>query len=111
MNSLRKTGLKALAIFVLGLILGVAGNIISPGQDPAGGAMLGGLIAFVCWAVAFVFAIIAFKRSFNAKHDSLTLFLARAPLGIIILLVAVAFILAMSGLAEGDTPASLLRRE
>jgi len=97
MNSLRKTGLKAIAFFVLGAVLGAAGNIISPNQDPARAGMLGGMVAFICWAIALVFALMAFKRSFNGKHDGLTLFLARAPLGIIILLVAVAFILAVSG--------------
>lgn len=97
MNSLRKTGLTAIAFFVLGVVLSAAGGIILPGQDPAGGAMLGGLIAFILWAIALVFAIMAFKRSFNGKHDGLTLFLARAPLGIIILLVALAFVLAISG--------------
>lgn len=96
MNALRKTGLTAFVFLVLGLILGGAGRIIAPGQA-AGSGMLGGLIAFGCWAIGLVFALIAFKRSFNGKHDGLTLFLARAPLGIIILFVAVAFLLAVSG--------------
>ena len=97
MNSLRKTGLTAIAFFVLGLVLGGAGKVIAPNQDAAGAGMLGGMIAFICWAIALVFALIAFKRSFNGKHDGLTIFLARAPLGVIILLVALAFILAVSG--------------
>lgn len=98
MNSLRKTGLTAMAFFVVGLLLGEGGRIIAPGQDAAGASMLSGTIAFICWGIALVFAFSAFKRSFNGKHDGLTIFLARAPLGIIILLVALAFFLAISGI-------------
>lgn len=97
MDSLQKTGLTAIAFLVLGLVLGGAGKIIAPGQDAAGAGMLGGLVAFGCWAIGLVFALIAFKRSFNGKHNGPTLLLARAPLGIIILLVAVAFLMAVSG--------------
>ena len=87
MNPVRKTAIKALTFFFLGMVLGVAGNIIVVGRHPFTHVMLGVIIAIPFCVTALVFALRVMWRSFKEQNlDGLTLFLARGALPLIILL-------------------------
>jgi hypothetical protein len=86
MNPVRKTAIKALTFFCLGVVLGVAGNIIVVGRHPRQNVLLGVIIAIPFCVTALVFALRAMWRSFKEQNlDGLTLLLARGALPLIIL--------------------------
>ncbi len=94
MNHLRTLGLASFFFFGLGLISGA----LSPstmGWD----AKTAVTVAVVCYCVGLILALIAFMRSRRGQSlDSVTKFLARAPLALVTIGVLIFFLRAMTGL-------------
>lgn len=96
MNSLRTTGILSFLFFGVALFSRQIVRVVFADQDPAGEAMMSGLIAIVALVAALVLALVAFTRARKKDNlDGVTKFLARAPLAIIALAVLAAFLRAM----------------
>ncbi len=92
MNHLQKLGLASFFFFGLGVFAGAL-RVVA-GWNPQ--TLVA--VALVCYAVALVFALVAFMKSRRGQSlDGTTKFLARAPLAIVTLGVLVFFLRAMVG--------------
>ena len=96
MNSARVAGLWSLGALVGGILLSFVLGAAS-GGDPAGEAMLTGLLGFGAVAIAFVIAIVAFVLSFKQKPlDRVTAYLSRGPLILFVVLLVFGVLLAVA---------------
>lgn len=93
MHPAQKLGLLSLVVFASGWVVPF---LLYGGQDPAGQAMMGGLLAFLFWGVALVLAIVAFVKSFRGDPGKAAKVFGRAPLFLIVLLVVVGLVLAIN---------------
>ena len=93
MNHLRKVGILSLLFLLVGLVAGAAPRSIT-GWTPQS-AMI---VALVCYGAGLVLALIAFMQSKRGQSlDGTTMFLARAPLGLVTIGVLILFLRAMIG--------------
>lgn len=93
MHPAQSLGIVSLVLFALGSILPF---LLFTNSDPAGNAMMGGLAAFVFWAGAIVLAIIAFIKSFRGNLSIAARVVGRAPLLLILLVIAVGVVVAIN---------------
>ena len=94
MNSARIAGLFSVSTFIGGILLSFVMGAVG-GGDPAGIAIMTGLLAFVAVAAAFVIAIVAFVLSFKQQPlDKVTAYLSRGPLILFLVLLVFGSLLA-----------------
>ncbi|MGI8890311.1 MAG: hypothetical protein ACR2G0_05945 [Chthoniobacterales bacterium] len=94
MNHLRKIGLASFLFLGLGLVSGALPQSAT-GLNPDTAAT----VALACYGVGLVLALIAFIQSRKGQSlDSMTKFLARAPLGLVTIGVLVFLLKAVTGL-------------
>ena len=94
MNHLRKVGLASFVFLGLGLVSGALPTS-AMGENPKNAAT----VALTCYCIGLVLALIAFMQSRRGQSlDGVTKFLARAPLGLVVIGVLIFFLRAMTGL-------------
>ena len=93
MNHLRKLGLVSFFFLGLGLLTGAR-----PGPAAALSPETALIISLSCYCIGLVVALTAFMRSRRGQSlDSVTKFLARAPLALVTIGVLIFFLRAMMG--------------
>jgi hypothetical protein len=93
MHSARQVGIASLIVFAAGFFLP---QLFFQNQDPAGKGMMTGLLAFVFWAAAIILGIVAFVGSFRGNPDVVTKILGRAPVFVIVVVIAAAVVTAIN---------------
>jgi len=91
MNHLRKLGLASFLFLGLGLLSGAL-----PASAIGGTPQTAVTVALVCYCIGLVLALIAFMQSRRGQSlDGRTKFLARAPLGLVVIGVLIFFLRAV----------------
>lgn len=98
MNRARKFGVASLIVFAVGFLAAGAADFLFPGQDPAGKAMMAGLLGFLFWGIALLLSIIAFAFSFGKQEarNFWNLLLGRGPLILVVIVLVAGFVIAIN---------------